>query len=122
VVFTPGFAPGFSLSIDYYSIEVSDLISTIGANNSIQACYFGGDATACSRLHRSAAGQLWVGGGFVDDFNVNIGGVEVSGVDVVSNYRFNLDAVGLTDMGSMSLNFDHRLPIERLRLPRHTGG
>lgn len=105
VVFTPGFAPGFSLSIDYYSIEVTDLISTIGANNSIQACYFGGDATACSRLHRSGAGQLWVGGGFVDDFNVNIGGIEVSGVDVVSNYRFNLDAVGLTDMGSMSLNF-----------------
>ena len=105
VVFTPGFLPGFSLSVDYYHIEVADLISTYGASNSLNACYGNNDATSCARIHRSALGQIWVGGGFVDDFNVNIGGLEVSGVDVVSNYRLDLDNLGLTDMGGVSFNF-----------------
>jgi len=105
VVFTPGFLPGFSLSVDYYNIEVTDLISTVGAGNTLDACYANNDATACSRIHRSGAGQIWVGGGYVDDFNVNIGGLQTSGVDVVSNYRFNLDTLGMTDMGALSLSF-----------------
>ncbi|MDO8294831.1 MAG: TonB-dependent receptor [Caulobacter sp.] len=105
VVFTPGFVPGLSLSVDYYSIEVTDLISTIGASNTLESCYADNDATACARINRSPLGQLWVGGGYVEDLNNNIGGLEVSGVDVVTSYRFDLDAIGLTDMGGMSLNF-----------------
>ncbi|MFZ5670569.1 MAG: TonB-dependent receptor plug domain-containing protein [Pseudomonadota bacterium] len=105
VVFTPGFIPGLSLSVDYYNIEVANLISTTGAGNTLESCYADNDATSCARIFRSPLGQLWVGGGYVEDLNTNIGGLEVSGVDVVSNYRFNLDVLGLTDMGSMGLNF-----------------
>ena len=104
VVFTPGFIPGFSLSVDYYNIEVADLISSVGASNTLDSCYGDNDPVSCAKIHRSPGGQIWVGGGFVDDFNTNIGGLKVSGVDVNANYRFNLDAVGLADMGSMSVN------------------
>ena len=105
VVFTPGFLPGLSLSLDYYHIEVTDLISTVGASNTLDACYGSNDPVACAKIHRSAGGQIWVGGGYVDDFNTNIGGLEVSGVDLVTNYRLNLDAVGLADLGAVSFNF-----------------
>ncbi len=105
VVFTPSFLPGFSLSVDYYSIEVTDLISSVGASNTLDSCYGDNDPVSCAKIQRSPLGQIWVGGGYVEDFNVNIGGLEVSGIDVVGNYRFGLDALGLTDMGSMSLNF-----------------
>lgn len=105
VVFTPSFLPGFSLSVDYYNIEVTNLISTVGPGNTLDSCYGDNDPVSCAKIHRSAGGQIWVGGGYVDDFNVNIGGLEVSGVDVVSNYRLNLDTLGLSDMGGVSFNF-----------------
>ncbi|CAN1547472.1 CirA Outer membrane receptor proteins, mostly Fe transport [Caulobacteraceae bacterium] len=105
VVFTPSFLPGFSLSVDYYSIEVTDLISSVGASNTLDSCYGDNDAVSCAKIQRSAGGQIWVGGGYVEDFNVNIGGLEVSGIDVVGNYRFGLDVLGLEDMGSVALNF-----------------
>ena len=76
-VFTPRFAPGLSVSVDYFDIEVEDLISTFGAANTLDACYGFNDAAACSRIHRNAGnGALWIGNGNVDDLNTNIGGLE----------------------------------------------
>ena len=43
IVFTPRFAPGLSVSVDYFDIEVEDLISTFGAANTLDACYDFGD-------------------------------------------------------------------------------
>lgn len=105
VVFTPGFIPGLSLSVDYYDIEVTNLIGTVGADITLNACYENNDPVACARIHRSGGGQIWVGGGYVTDTNTNIGGLHTSGIDVVSNYRFNLDSLGMSDLGSVSLNF-----------------
>ncbi|MDP1875151.1 TonB-dependent siderophore receptor [Phenylobacterium sp.] len=105
VVLTPSFIPGLSVSIDYYDIEVIGLIGTVGADITLDACYQDNDPVACARINRSPLGQLWVGGGFVTDTNTNIGGLHTSGIDVVGNYRFSLDAIGMTDMGGMSLNF-----------------
>jgi len=105
VVFTPGFIPGFSLSLDYYNIEVTNLIGTVGADITLTACYEDNDPVACARINRSPLGQLWVGGGYVTDTNTNIGGLTTSGVDLVSSYRFNLDSLGMSDMGGLSLNF-----------------
>jgi len=100
IVFTPRFAPGLSVSLDYFDIDVTDLISTFGAANSLDACYQFSDATACSRIHRNAQGQLWIGSGNVDDLNTNIGGLETSGVDLNLNYTgFDIGSLG-------SLNFN----------------
>ena len=61
IVFTPGFAPGLSVSVDYFDIEIEELISTFGAENTLNACYSGNDQAACARIHRNANGSLWVG-------------------------------------------------------------
>jgi len=100
IVFTPRFAPGLSMSVDYFDIDVEDLISTFGAANTLDACYTFGDDGACSRIHRNANGQLWIGTGNVDDLNTNIGGLETSGVDLNLNYT----GLDIGSMGSLTFN------------------
>ena len=88
------------MSVDYFDIDVEDLISTFGAANTLDACYQFGDDGACSRIHRNANGQLWIGTGNVDDLNTNIGGLETSGVDLNLNYT----GLDIGSMGSLTFN------------------
>lgn len=105
VVFTPTFAPGLLLSVDYFDISIDKLISTVGANNTLALCYQANDPAACGRINRNANGQLWIGDGFVQNLNNNIGGLATSGIDFNANYGFDLAALGMPDMGSVSLSF-----------------
>ncbi len=74
VIFTPRFAPGLSLTLDYFDIKIDDSISTVGADNVLKACYIANDPTFCAHIHRNPGnGSLWIGDGHVDDLNVNIG-------------------------------------------------
>ena len=93
-VATPSMLPGFSASVDYYDIEITQAISTVGASITMQLCYLEGDADACSRIQRNANGQLWVGAGNVVDTNTNIGGVSTSGVDLSAAYGFDIGTYG----------------------------
>ncbi len=101
VVFTPRFAPGLAITVDYFDIEITDTISTFGANNILTACYSGGDAQACSAIQRNpGTGQLWIGTGNVVDLNTNIGSLSTKGWD------FNVGYTGLEmgRFGSLAMN------------------
>ncbi len=100
IVFTPTFLPGLNFSIDYFNIEVTDIITSFGAGNTVAACYEDNDPVACARINRNALGNLWTNGSFVEDFNINVGFLETEGYDFVANY--NLD-VG--DYGGLNFNF-----------------
>jgi len=97
-VTTPSFLPGFSASLDYYNIELTKAISTVGASVTMQLCYLEGDADACSRIQRNANGQLWVGTGNVIDTNVNIGGITTSGIDLAAAYGFDIGTLGKVNL------------------------
>ena len=57
----------------------TDLISTFGAENTLNACYFSNDQEACARINRNPAnGALWIGDGNVEDLNINVGGLQTS--------------------------------------------
>ncbi|MBB6094580.1 outer membrane receptor protein involved in Fe transport [Povalibacter uvarum] len=100
-VFTPGFAPGLSVSVDYFDIEVTQLVSTYGAENTLNSCYQLNDQVACDRIIRNPEnGTLWVGEGNVLDLNTNIGGLETSGVDLNIGYA----SLQMGNMGSLNLN------------------
>jgi iron complex outermembrane recepter protein len=114
VVFTPRFAPGLSVSIDYFDIQVDALISTFGAENTLTACYFGGDQGACGRIDRHPTnGTLWVGEGNVSDLNINIGGLETSGVDLNLNYT----GLEMGSMGSLTFNLTATYLLELITDP-----
>lgn len=103
----PNFIPRFDISVDYFNIDITNLISTIGAQNSVNACYGQNLAAACARIQRNANGQLWVGTGNVIDLNTNVGGLKTSGIDINSNYRIDLEdmGVGTGNYGSLAFNF-----------------
>ncbi|MGE7198233.1 TonB-dependent receptor domain-containing protein [Brevundimonas naejangsanensis] len=101
VVFTPEFIPGFNLTVDYFDIKIDNLISSVGAQNSLDACYTAGLAAACANIQRNANGQLWVGTGNVIDLNTNIGGLSTSGVDVAANYSLDLADFGWEGAGRL---------------------
>jgi iron complex outermembrane recepter protein len=108
-VATPTFVPGLSLSVDYYDIEITQAISTVGASITMQLCYLEGDADACSRIVRNQNGQLWVGTGNVIDTNINIGGVSTSGVDISGAYGFDIGSLGSLNLsmnGTYLSSFD----------------
>ena len=101
VVFTPEFLPGFNLTVDYFDIQIDNLISSIGAQNSLDACYTAGLAAACANIQRNSNGQLWIGTGNVVDLNTNIGGLSTSGLDVAANYRMDLADYGWDRAGTL---------------------
>ncbi len=100
-VVTPSFLPGFSASVDYYNIEITNLISTVGAETTLALCYEDNRQDACDRINRNANGALWVGSGNVEDLNVNIGGLTASGVDLAAAYGFDIG-----NFGSLSLSMN----------------
>ena len=60
-VFTPNFLPGFSMSVDWYSIELSNAIVTVGSQAVINQCYDdpGGIANPfCSAIFRNPNGTF----------------------------------------------------------------
>lgn len=102
VVFTPEFLPGFNLTLDYFDIKIDNLISSIGPQNSLDACYQAGLAAACANIKRNSNGQLWIGTGNVVDLNTNIGGLRTSGLDVAANYRMDLADFGWDRAGTLA--------------------
>ena len=106
VVWTPSFIPGFNLSVDYFDIQVDGLVSTVGALNTLAQCYTATpNAAACARIRRNVGGQLWIGTGQIQDLNNNIGGASTSGIDINSDYGFDLENIGMSNLGSMQLSY-----------------
>jgi iron complex outermembrane recepter protein len=102
LVYTPQFAPGLSVALDYYDIKVEDAIGQVGADFALGQCLDTGDPTFCSLIKRSPTGSLWLGDtGFVIDPFVNTGSQQVKGIDLDTNYRFNLPG----DLGRVGLSF-----------------
>ncbi|HWN06997.1 MAG TPA: TonB-dependent receptor [Steroidobacteraceae bacterium] len=87
IVFTPRFAPGLAISIDYFDIRIDDTISTFGAPNTWTACYANNDPAACARINRDEDGTLWVGNiPYIEDTNINIGSKNTRGYDINASY------------------------------------
>ena len=99
IILTPRFAPGLTMTVDWFNIDIDNTISTFGAENSLDACYNNGDAAACSRILRNSNGALWFGDGNVIDTNINIGSIEAEGIDL------NIAYSGLEVGRFGSLNF-----------------
>ncbi|MBL8555126.1 MAG: TonB-dependent receptor [Phenylobacterium sp.] len=105
-VFTPTFLPGFNFTVDYFNIKVKDYISGIGADVIINRCVQTLDPFFCNLVNRDAAGSIWLSSnGFVTDTTLNTGGLRTKGFDFNANYRTDLDAIGLSNMGAVTINF-----------------
>jgi outer membrane receptor protein involved in Fe transport len=111
LVFTPTFFPGFSMSVDWYNIEVTKRIGQIGQDVTLERCAETGDAFFCGLIQRApGTGSLWLSNnGYIVDTTFNTGGLEVEGVDVEATYRFDFADMGFTsglsNYGGLNFNF-----------------
>lgn len=88
-VLTPQFLPGFSLTADYYDIEIENAIGAVLPQATADTCYVITQDAAnpfCDRISRGANGQLTA----IDSSDVNVALLRVRGVDVGARYGFDL--------------------------------
>ncbi|WP_404480622.1 TonB-dependent receptor plug domain-containing protein [Novosphingobium sp. BL-52-GroH] len=110
-VFTPTFAPGFSLSVDYYRIKVKNAIGIIGQQTSLDECVTGsGAALFCDNITRDSRGYVTQ----IDAINLNTGSFEVEGLDIQGRYRAEVAQDTVIDL---SVFWNHLLTQQQTSFP-----
>ncbi|MEM1396347.1 MAG: TonB-dependent receptor [Pseudomonadota bacterium] len=118
-VASPDIVPGLTFSVDYFDIEITDVISAFGggANNVINTCYGVGDAEAagvgspfCNAITRGQSGLITE----VSVTQQNVASLDVSGVDILADYDFDIGEYGAINIGYNATFTDENtlLPFE----------
>jgi len=104
-VYTPSWLPGFSITGDYFDIEITDAIASFGgsAANVMNVCYgplVNGNPNSpyCQAIKRLSNGSI----DFVTLTNQNVATVTTAGFDIGVSYRTTLEQLGLPDWGSLA--------------------
>jgi outer membrane receptor protein involved in Fe transport len=103
-VVTPRFVPGLSISVDYYSIKVKNVISAPTAQSIADGCYDAVTLTNqfCALFTRNPAGSTDSGGqdnsfaianGTLKQLLLNYAKLKVRGIDVDLTYNHKIDGV-----------------------------
>lgn len=93
------------MSVDYYNIEISNYITTVGRQQAINLCYDSATTVGnpfCAMIVRQSAGAA-AQQGAITDVNtgyVNAGWDKTSGLEVQFGYGLDLDSVGALNNGS----------------------
>ncbi len=101
IIFTPRFVDGLSISVDYWDIEVDDLISRLTSDSIVDACWDSAGLTApeCSQFttsYNAGNNNLLITN--MTNALVNLSSVSTDGYDVGANYEF--------DIGDVVVNLD----------------
>lgn len=89
-VLTPGFLPRFTLTVDFYRLDLKGAVGVIQPINAITSCYITNptaDNPLCQLVTRGAGGR------FQDAFvnNQNLGRLTQEGLDIAANYTLIAD-------------------------------
>ena len=124
IVWTPSFVPGLSVTVDYFNIFVSGVISGAAAPNSvINECATTASSYYCGLIHRDSSGSLWeTPQGFITDTAVNAGSLQTSGMDFEGTYRLPLSRFGLEHWGSLNFDFNGTYLASLISEPVPGGG
>ncbi|WP_116091243.1 TonB-dependent receptor domain-containing protein [Sphingomonas crusticola] len=86
----PQWAPGLSLSFDYYHIKVKGVISSLSAQQQVQFCKDINQFCDTFVLFPTDGSR-----GFVNVQSFNLASIKTSGFDIEGSYRMSLDTMGL---------------------------
>ncbi|KXI30661.1 TonB-dependent receptor [Paraglaciecola hydrolytica] len=92
-VYLPEFLNNFSITADWYDIEINDTISVFGAQNILDLCAY--KNKNCGVITRSASGEILD----LVDGPVNLNRSTVAGMDVVMHYSIASD-IGKWDLSA----------------------
>ncbi|PTT81078.1 TonB-dependent receptor, partial [Pseudomonas sp. HMWF010] len=118
--YTPSWLPNFSITGDYFSIEITDAIANFGgsASNVMNVCYgtlVNGNPNSpyCQAIKRLANGSI----DYISLTAQNVATVKTEGFDVGVTYRTTLEDLGLPDWGSLSFRSLYTNTWERTTTP-----
>ncbi|MGF1463568.1 MAG: TonB-dependent receptor domain-containing protein [Maricaulaceae bacterium] len=105
-IFQPSFAPGLSVTADYFNIIVEDVIAAFGgtAQNVINQCFLVFQDLSnefCEVINRGPSGLI----SEVFLVSQNAAFLSTEGIDLQVNYGFDVRDIGLPDAGSVDLSF-----------------
>ncbi len=86
VVLKPRFIPGLNLSVDYFHIELKDVIGTLTSQNIINTC-FAGNQDVCSLITFAADGKTFTS---IAIKQINLARYTFSGIDFEASYGLAL--------------------------------
>ncbi len=95
IVWTPEFdtLQNFTISLDYYDIDIDDIIGTFSAQEILDACYELGDANECAKIKR-VGGDLTVAGAGIEQFTTNLKNLRAEGIELGFNFSLPMDEMG----------------------------
>ncbi|HWK55212.1 MAG TPA: TonB-dependent receptor [Hyphomicrobiales bacterium] len=99
-VYQPSWLGGFALSADYYDIDLTGAIGTLGYQRIVDDCY-AGNAELCAQVDRNPVTNQITR---VEDYFTNIDSAASRGVDLEMSYRPDVNFFSNTDE-SLSLRF-----------------
>jgi len=104
MVYTPNWLEDFSLTVDYYEVEVENAVDKPDPVTVINNCYNSANLSHpdCARIGRNAQGNVVR----FEVLNENLGLLETSGVDISAAYAID------TDFGRVSVNWMGNYLIE----------
>ena len=96
-----------SVSLDYYNIEIDDVISVVPGLTTLSKCYnldgsnpgYDNANPFCQLLHRDANGLLQL----IETPYLNLGKLATAGIDLDFNWRPTLNSMGMNVAGNMYL-------------------
>jgi outer membrane receptor protein involved in Fe transport len=111
VVWTPQFGDNdVSITLDWWSIELDDAISSFGVNFILDQCYVQGDATQCALITRRNDADYTISG--IVDSQVNVASQTGEGVDLEVKYSFETE-IGMFDADLLWAHMLEREKVER---------
>ncbi|MBI2383622.1 MAG: TonB-dependent receptor [Gammaproteobacteria bacterium] len=100
IVYSPEFVPDLNIYLDWYSIDLTNAITTLGSQNILDLCYTAGAGDLyCDLVDRNSNT-----GGITEIRNtfLNIGGLKVEGLDIAADYVLPW----LRDYGTFTVKVD----------------
>ena len=88
LVYQPEWLPGFSTSVDYFNINIRDVIASAGAQQIMDSCYAGVQAF-CSLITRTPAGNV----SYIFLSPVNTQKARENGLDIEASYAKKMDEI-----------------------------
>lgn len=93
-VYSPHFLPGFSASVDFWRIDLNNVITGVGAQTVLDLC-FAGVSAYCPLITRFPAGSAAPGQiSRINTPTANLGRIDVKGTDLIARYQLPAFAFG----------------------------
>ncbi len=107
VVIQPRFLEGFTLTVDYWDIEIENAIAAVSAQDIVNSCY---DAPSLDNQYcglftrnRNAASPTFLGFNSLTQTQLNFSSLEASGIDFDASLDFDLERFGKGAWGDFTL-------------------